>query len=67
MWGIGTSLYGLHNFSATLIPFQNKNLIKNQKPTGVWVTQLVKHPTLDFTSAHDPRVMGLSPMLGSNS
>ena len=27
--------------------------------------QLVEHLTLDFSSGHDPRVVGLSPMLGS--
>ena len=32
---------------------------------GAWVAQLVGHPALDFSSGHDPRVMGLSPMSGS--
>ena len=31
---------------------------------GAWVAQSVEHLTLDFGSGHDPRVMGLSPMLG---
>ena len=30
-----------------------------------WVAQLVEHPTLDFSSGHDPRVMGSSPVSGS--
>ena len=30
-----------------------------------WVAQLVKHPTLDFGSGHDPRVVGSSPALDS--
>ena len=29
------------------------------------VAQRVKHPTLDFGSGHDLRVMGLSPVSGS--
>ena len=29
------------------------------------MAQLVEHPTLDFGSGCDPRVKGLSPMLGS--
>ena len=31
---------------------------------GTWVAQSVEHPTLDFDSGHDPRVMGSSPALG---
>ena len=30
-----------------------------------WVVQLIKHPTLDFSSGYDLIVMGLSPTLGS--
>ena len=41
----------------------------NKKPLAnlweVWVAQLVKCPTLDFSSGHDLRVMGLSPESGS--
>ena len=29
------------------------------------VAKLVEHLTLEFSSGHDPRVMGLSPMSGS--
>ena len=29
--------------------------------SGCWMAQLVKHSTLDFSSGHDLRVMGLSP------
>ena len=32
---------------------------------GAYMAQLVKRLTLDFSSGHDPRVMGSSPMLGS--
>ena len=32
---------------------------------GVWVAQSVKCPTLDFSSGHDLRVVGLSPASGS--
>ena len=32
---------------------------------GSGVAQLVKHPTLDFSSGHDRRVMRLSPTLDS--
>ena len=32
---------------------------------GAWVAQSVEHPTLDFGSGHDPRVMRSSPTLGS--
>ena len=28
---------------------------------GIWMAQLVKHPTLNFGSDHDLMVMGLSP------
>ena len=30
---------------------------------GTWVTQLVKHPTLGFSSGHDLKVMRSSPSL----
>ena len=32
---------------------------------GTWGAQSVEHPTLDFGSGHDPRVVGLSPASGS--
>ena len=32
---------------------------------GAWLVQLVEHPALDFSSGHDPRVVGWSPTLGS--
>lgn len=32
---------------------------------GTWVAQSVEHPTLDFCSGHDRRVMGSSPVPGS--
>ena len=30
---------------------------------GVWVAQLVKHPTLDFGSGHDLMVHGIKPCI----
>ena len=32
---------------------------------GTWVTQLIKHLTLDFSSGHNLRVVRSSPMSGS--
>ena len=32
---------------------------------GTWVAQSIEHPALDFSSGHDPRVVGSSPTLGS--
>ena len=32
---------------------------------GAWVARSVKHPTLDFGSGHDLRIMGLNPTFGS--
>ncbi|VFV17758.1 Hypothetical predicted protein, partial [Lynx pardinus] len=29
-----------------------------------WMTQLVKHPTLDLGSGHDPMVHGFGPLIG---
>ena len=45
--------------SHVLLHFNNFN----QK--DAWVTQLVKHPTPDFCSGYDLRVVRLSPMSGS--
>uniref|UniRef100_A0A667G4E3 Signal peptidase complex catalytic subunit SEC11 n=1 Tax=Lynx canadensis TaxID=61383 RepID=A0A667G4E3_LYNCA len=39
--------------------------IKNGIFWGSWVAQLVERLTPDFGSAHDPRVVGSSPALGS--
>ena len=41
-----------------------KNYLRNYS-RGAWVAQWVKHPTLDFGSDHDLRVMRLSPLWGS--
>ena len=47
-----------------------QNIIKllskytNQR-RGTWVAQAVKHLTLDFSSGHDPHVVGSSPTSGS--
>ena len=43
---------------------QEINLIF-KSPQDTWVTWLVKHPTLDFVSGHDPQVLRLSPTLRS--
>ena len=40
-------------------------MVKNVGSEGTKVAQLVEHPTLDFSSGHDPRVVGSSPALGS--
>ena len=42
-----------------------KILLKDVLFWGSWVAQSVKHLTLDFGSAHDLRVVRLSPGLGS--
>lgn len=39
-----------------------KNILRMR---GAWVAQLVKRPTLDFGSGHDPWVLGPSPTLSS--
>ena len=39
--------------------------IETLKNWGSWVAQSVERPTLDFSSGHDPRVVGLSPRSGS--
>ena len=39
--------------------------IKDAHSWGAWVAQLFECPTLDFSSGHDPRVVGSSPVLGS--
>ena len=36
-------------------------IVRIAKSRGSWVAQLVKQPTIDFSSGHDLRVMGLSP------
>ena len=41
--------------------------LKTKIDRGTWMAQLVEHPTLDFSSDHDPRVMGSSPMSNPTS
>ena len=49
-----------------LIKIKQINIhIKGVSKGGTWVAQVVEHPTLDFSSGHDLRVVGLSPMSGS--
>ena len=43
----------------------SRGLIKSKNFKGAWVAQLVKHPTLDFSSGHDLRVLRWSPMSDS--
>ena len=38
---------------------------KKSSPRAVWVAQLIKRLTLDFSSGHDLRVLGWSPTSGS--
>ena len=40
--------------------------VKFQPLRGDWVAQSVEHPTLDFSSGYDARVVGSSPGLGSS-
>ena len=35
--------------------------LKNMHFWGTWMAHLVEHPTFDFSSGHDLRVVGLSP------
>ena len=37
-----------------------------KKKGGTWVAQLVKHPTLDFSSGHDLTVCGIEPCIRLN-
>jgi len=39
--------------------------LKMDMTQGAWVTQLMKRPTLDFSSGHDLRVVRSSPASGS--
>ena len=41
------------------------NVIENYGKKGAWMTQSLEHPTLDFVSGHDIRVVGLSLASGS--
>ena len=45
--------------------FLNLNNTLKSKLSGAWVAQSVKHPTLDFGSCHDPRIVGSNPASGS--
>ena len=38
--------------------------LRTPKSRGSWVAQLVERLTLDFSSGHDPRVVGLGLVLG---
>jgi len=43
---------------------ERKVTLKDLRSWGAWVAQLVKHPTLDFSSGQDLRVMRLQAWLG---
>ena len=64
---MGISHTGTHQLEPSndwLFPFA---LLFDEKEEmlGTWVAQLVKCPTLDFSSGHDLWIMGLTPMSGS--
>ena len=42
-----------------------RDILKSQQVWGAWVVQSVKHPTPDFGSGHDLRVVTWSPTLSS--
>jgi len=44
---------------------ERKVTLKDLRSWGAWVAQLVKHPTLDFSSVHDLRVVRSSPVSSS--
>ena len=44
---------------------QNQLRLEIKKYRDAWVAQSVEHPTLDFGSGLDPRVLGSSPTSGS--
>ena len=54
---------------STQFCYQPKTALKNSQwgwgGVGTWVAHLVEHLTLDFSSGHDPRVVGSSPLSGS--
>ena len=39
--------------------------IQNMEVRGTWMARAAECQTLDFGSGHNPRVGGLSPMVGS--
>ena len=43
----------------------SNDFIETGHDRGTWVAQSAEHPTLDFSSGHDPRAMGSSPMSDS--
>ena len=44
--------------------YNNIAMDKENHLRGTWLALSVKHPTLDFSSGHDSKVMGSSPTLG---
>ena len=48
-----------HKSNKTRVPLENFRV------GGAWVVQSFKHLTLDFSSGHDLKAVGSSPMLGS--
>ena len=43
----------------------SEHRIKKKETWGTWMAQSVEHPTLDFGSGHDLRVLGSSPTSNS--
>ena len=41
----------------------NKQISKKDQ-RGAWLAQSVEHPALDFSSGHEPKIVGSSPALG---
>ena len=63
---INKNIFSFFSFSFSLSI--NKDIKKQKRECivwGAWVAQSVEHPTLDFGSVHDPRVLGSSAVLGS--
>jgi len=53
-----------HNYSGSWQE-DKQNVVLRMKEWGAWVAQSVKHPTLDFGSGHELRVVSSSPAWGS--
>ena len=66
-WGAGTLSCFLFNVVTREKGLNHRRecIAKNLEGRGAWVAQLVQCLALDFSSGHDPRVMRLSPTLGS--
>ena len=54
-----------HGHSSCSLPWQTPPSGQLREARGTIMAQLVKHPTLDFSSAHDLTFVGWNPMSGS--